>query len=329
MIWPGCRLLFSHKSLPVPLFSVWKFSFQKKIFSETCPWIRQASWPIDILIIIDALLLLDIHIRMSSSGDVNVFLWNREWFFSRRVKFDSGFNVMAVYEVSWHGPKVIYRFTGIRKWVLRWWKWRPFWFFKKISLTFSSNWTLPYQARWMFSVPDLLQEILFVHLRLEKWIFHFLLEISPLLHWVFLSRFLMRPSFPTSSFQIPPRLERIQETIQVRLSFQIDDSRLVFRRNWVILNQRTKRNDWSIKRVSKNAFRMESSHQTINLWRFADRSTNFRDSQPSLRTLWSAVIKSPKFSLCARCTSASSARSPCDFGPLTDLAISVFREEWI
>ena len=80
------------------------------------------------------------------SGDVNVFQWNREWFFSRRVKFDSGFNVMAVYEVSWHGPKVISRFTGIRKWVLRWCRWRPFWFSKNIHLTFSSNWVFPYQG---------------------------------------------------------------------------------------------------------------------------------------------------------------------------------------
>ena len=37
---------------------------------------------------------------MCSSGDVNVFKWNRECFFSRRVKFESGFNVMAVYEAS-------------------------------------------------------------------------------------------------------------------------------------------------------------------------------------------------------------------------------------
>ena len=42
---------------------------------------------------------------------------------------------MAVYEVSWHGPKVVHRFTGIRKWVLKWCRWRPFWFSKKISLT--------------------------------------------------------------------------------------------------------------------------------------------------------------------------------------------------
>ena len=39
--------------------------------------------------------------------------------------------------------------------------------------------------RWMFSVPDLLQGFLFVHLRLEKWSFHFLGEISSPLHWVF------------------------------------------------------------------------------------------------------------------------------------------------
>ena len=63
----------------------------------------------------------------------------------RRVKFDSWFNVMAVFEVSWHGPKIIYSFTGIRKRVMRWWK-RPFWFAKKIKVTFSLNWSLPYQG---------------------------------------------------------------------------------------------------------------------------------------------------------------------------------------
>ena len=52
---------------------------------------------------------------------------------------------MAVYEVSRHGPEVVYRFTGIRKWVLRLWK-RPFWFSKKVNITLSSNWSLPYQS---------------------------------------------------------------------------------------------------------------------------------------------------------------------------------------
>ena len=53
----------------------------------------------------------------------------------------------------------------------------------------------------------------------------------------------------------------------------------------------------------------------------------FRDSQFWLKTLWSAVIKSPKFS--ARGTAPALRllhRGPCNFGPLTDLAISVFRE---
>ena len=55
------------------------------------------------------------------------------------------FNVMAVYEVSRHGPKVVYCFTGIRKWVLRFWK-RPFWFSKKVYITLSLNWSMPYQG---------------------------------------------------------------------------------------------------------------------------------------------------------------------------------------
>ena len=103
MIWPGCKL-FSRWSLPGPHMSVRRFFFQCKL-CETCPRIRQVSWPIDIPVIIDAFFLLVIQIGMSSSGNVNVFQWNREWLFSRRVKFDSGLNVMAVYEVSRHGPK--------------------------------------------------------------------------------------------------------------------------------------------------------------------------------------------------------------------------------
>ena len=95
--------------------------------------------------IIDATFFFDVQICVCSSGDVNVLQWNREWFFSRRVKFDSGFNVMAVFEVSWHGPKIIDCFTGIRRCVVRWWK-RPFWFSKKIKVTFSLSWTLPYQG---------------------------------------------------------------------------------------------------------------------------------------------------------------------------------------
>ena len=41
--------------------------------------------------IIDAAFLLNIQVCVCSSGDVNVFQRNWECFFSRRVKFDSGF----------------------------------------------------------------------------------------------------------------------------------------------------------------------------------------------------------------------------------------------
>ena len=65
--------------------------------------------------------------------------------FSRRVKLDSGFNVMTAYEASGHGPKIIYRFTDIQIRVLRLWK-RPFWFSKKVNITLSLNWSMPYQG---------------------------------------------------------------------------------------------------------------------------------------------------------------------------------------
>ena len=61
---------------------------------------------------------------------------SKAWFWVQRE---------AVYEVPWHGPKVINCFTGIPKRVVRWWK-RSFCFSKKIKVTFSSNWSMPYQG---------------------------------------------------------------------------------------------------------------------------------------------------------------------------------------
>ena len=103
---------------------------------------------------------------MSISGYVNVFQWNREWFFSRRVKLDSGFNVMAVYEayLTW---------TKNRSWLHR---------HLEVSREVVEETLLILQEsqcdsllelveavpRWMFSVPDLLQGFCFVHLRLKK-----------------------------------------------------------------------------------------------------------------------------------------------------------------
>ena len=171
---------------------------------------RHISWSIDIPIVIDAALLLNIQIRVRSSGDVNVFQWNREWFFSRRVKFDSWFNVMEVNEVSWHGPEIIYHFTSIRKWVLRWWK-RPFWFSKKIYVTFSSNWTMPYQGGCS-------------QFLISSWGFD-----SSICDWKNkFSLFGKYHLFRIESFRVRhpskfhPRTKRIRGTIQVKLSFQID-----------------------------------------------------------------------------------------------------------
>ena len=78
-----------------------------------------------------------------------------EWFFSRRVKFDSGLNVMAVYEASRHGPKIVSSLqrhpeerheVGGRG---------PFWFSKKVNITLLE--LVDAVSKWMFSVPDLLQ----------------------------------------------------------------------------------------------------------------------------------------------------------------------------
>ena len=60
--------------------------------------------------------------------------------------------------------------------------------------------------------------------------FSFCWETVLPLHWIFLNGFPMRPSFPTPQCLQPlchpskfsPRTERIQGTIQARLSFQID-----------------------------------------------------------------------------------------------------------
>ena len=61
-------------------------TIQQKFPSLISPRIRQISWSMDIPIIIDAAFLHNIKVRMCSSGDVNVFQWNREWFFSRASK---------------------------------------------------------------------------------------------------------------------------------------------------------------------------------------------------------------------------------------------------
>ena len=62
-------------------------------------------------------------IRSCGSGDVNL----------SAIRVHYGFSA------------VVNRFTGIQKRVVRWWK-RHFWFSRKIKVTFTSNWSLPYQG---------------------------------------------------------------------------------------------------------------------------------------------------------------------------------------
>ena len=85
-------------------------------------------------------------------------------------------------------------------------------------------------SMWVFSVPDLFQEVWFVHLRLENEfsIFfgknYFLCIESFRVDFWCVHRFQLfnvcnqYVTLPSS----PPRTKRIQGTIQVRLSFQID-----------------------------------------------------------------------------------------------------------
>ena len=114
------------------------------------------------------------QVRMCSSGVRQCISVEQGRILRSASKVWLWFNVMAVHEVSWHGPEVVHRFTGIRKWVSRWWK-RPCWFSKKVNITLSLNW-VDAVSRWMFSGPDLLQKVWFVHLRLEKTNFPFSLE---------------------------------------------------------------------------------------------------------------------------------------------------------
>ena len=51
--------------------------------------------------------------RMCCSGNVDVLQWNRKWFISRRVKFDSWFHMMAINEISCNRPEIKFWFRII------------------------------------------------------------------------------------------------------------------------------------------------------------------------------------------------------------------------
>ena len=217
---------------------------------------------------------------MSSSGYINVFQWNRERFFSRRVKFDSGFNVMAVYmkfpdmdqqsfiaspasrSESWGGGRD--PSDSPRKFM---------WLSPRIGRSRTKA-DAPSSRSLPQSVirPSAAGKIKFP-LSLGN--------IASFLHWVsFLSWFPMRPivsnssrpATSTSPFQIPPAYN----------AFPRNNPGNIFFPNWwildwslrsygVILNQLTKWNYRSFKWLPKTSFKGRLPIKIIDLWRFADR----------------------------------------------------------
>ena len=149
---------------------------------------------INVPIIINALLLLDIQIRMSSSGYVNVFsvrIGNDSSL--RRVKFDSGFNVMAVNEVSRHDQKSFIASPASgnescrREETLQ----KP----KKVNITLSLNWSMPYQggcSEFLISSKGFDSSICDWKNKFSFFGKYHLFRIES-----FRRRFPMRPSFPT------------------------------------------------------------------------------------------------------------------------------------
>ena len=72
-----------------------------------------------------------------------MFQWNKKWFFSRPVQFDSGFHVMTENKISWHTPKITLGSTIKPRWVLKWTRRRPVWFSLTIILFLSSVRAVP------------------------------------------------------------------------------------------------------------------------------------------------------------------------------------------
>ena len=143
--------------------------------------------------------------------------------------------------------KIIYRFTGIRKWVMRWWK-RPFWFSKKIYVTFFSKWTFPYQGgcsqvlissrKFDSSICDWKNKFSIFFGKYHLWCVHRFQLLNVCNQYVTL-----------------PNSHRVQSVSkeQSRQDFlsKLMDSWLVFRRSRAIINQWIKRTDRSIKWFSK------------------------------------------------------------------------------
>ena len=110
---------------------------------NTCPCIWQFSISIYVPTVFNVFLQQYIQRCVCISGNVDIFQWNKKWFFSRHVQFDSRFHVVTVNKVAWDRPKINYGFTIIPRLVLKW-RWRrSIWFSSKITFFFSSVWAIP------------------------------------------------------------------------------------------------------------------------------------------------------------------------------------------
>ena len=187
------------------------FLFQKSKLSETCPRIRQVSWSIDIPIVIDALFLLDIQIRMSSPSSLH-----RHPEVSLEVVEEE--NLLILQENSFD-------------------------FLLELGA-----------PKWVFSVPDPIQKVWFVHLRLERWILLFSLwNITSFALFRCVHRFqLLNVCNQHVTFQFPATYRACPRNNPGKTFFPnwwiLDWS---FAENRVLLNQWTKRNDWSFQWFSK------------------------------------------------------------------------------
>ena len=197
---------------------------------------------------------------MCISGKVDVLQWNRKWFFSRHVQFDSGFHVMATNEISRNRPEIMSGFRISQRWVIlkRVWRRESVWFSSKKFMFLSSIWT---NLDWggcsqpeIFTVPSATGNLKLSPCFHRRW--HFLcIEPSGVdFRRVHLLQFLNvcdhNVSFPDSS-----RIQYITEEFSWQDFWtKLMWSRYVFRRNRMMFDHCTKRSYWSSKWHSEPPF---------------------------------------------------------------------------
>ena len=149
---------------------------------------------------------------MCCSGNVDVLQWNRKWFFSRHVQFDSGFHMMATNVISCNRLEIILSLNNIPCGVImeRCWRRESAWSSLKNFLFLASFWTIPDRGGCSQTLISSRNFYLF-HLRLGIWNCHLSLALTLPLHRAFGRGVQMHPSAPIlqclrsmSPFQILP-----------------------------------------------------------------------------------------------------------------------------